>query len=87
MDERCGKCHTTIRRGEPLLEFFFAAVKHPKKRCVACADYPLPDDLPALVDRAPVSTAPMVHLRTGLGMLPLDFKTRQVEREPGEDDV
>lgn len=85
LEERCGRCRRPIERGDPLLEFHLAAIKLPKVRCVQCADYPPPDDLPVLVEPVPVVATPLVHVPTGAGVLPLDFKTRQIAREPGEE--
>lgn len=50
-------------------------------RCVLCAEGIPPADLPPLVSKQ-IPIAPMVHITSGPGTLPLDFKT---ERQPGED--
>lgn len=89
IDERCGNCCAPIAAGDPLLEFILTGVKHPKVRCVKCADalgYQPPVDLPAPVARESVPFSRMAHIRTGADALPFDFKRRQGEREPGEDD-
>jgi hypothetical protein len=80
----CGRCGHLIPKGDPVLEVRLVKVTDPKLRCATCADSPVPPDLPPLVERSNV-IAPMVHILTGVGALPLDFKHRQF-REPGEDD-
>jgi len=84
--ERCGRCGKPIETGAPVQEIQpLAGLRRPKLRCVACADEAEPVDLPALVARQ-IPMTPMAHIRTGLDTLPLDFKQRQMGREPGEDD-
>jgi hypothetical protein len=55
-------------------------------RCKACAGEPVPANLPPRVER--VAIAPMVHVASGAGTLPLDWKAQAAgDREPGSDDV
>jgi hypothetical protein len=86
----CGRCGEIIPKAAPLLEVYIEAggysLKLPKLRCATCAGIPVPDDLPPLVERSNVIT-PMVPIPVGVGVLPLDFKARQIAREPGDDDA
>lgn len=84
---RCGKCGRQVNIGDPLVVITLAKVKRRLWRCVVCGEMgePVPD-LPPLIVHSPVGGRPMVHIRTGLDALPLDFKARASnEREPGED--
>ncbi len=72
----CGLCRTLIQVGEPYEEIqFFRPVKHPKRRCVKCAETERPPD---------------IYTRTQEMPLPLSFARFQspvsVPREPGCDD-
>lgn len=87
---RCGSCNRPIAFSRPVQEihFDFAPLKprtHVPVRCEWCADGPVPDDLPDVVNRT-TPIAPTVLLRTRPGMLPLDFKAAASnDRQPGED--
>lgn len=79
---RCGGCNAPIAAGSPVLVLVVAG-RREKIRGVCC-DGPAPPDLPAVVlERDPPK--PFVMTRFDPGMLPIDFKARQVEREPGEE--
>lgn len=86
----CGKCGREIRAGEPLQQvrcqgYGPTPVERVRVRCTACADGEPPADLPVRVERTFEPIAPgMARLSTA--SLPLDFKARQMAREPGEDD-
>lgn len=84
----CGLCRGDIAKGAPVLEirvtYGGARSASLHMRCEKCMG-PAPPDLPAFVERAPEFT-PMVHILTGPGALPFDFKSRATgEREPGEE--
>ena len=88
IETRCGLCAKPIPLGDAMLVFTIATVKKPIQRCQACAGYPAPEDLPSLVDRAPVpmSAPPLTGTRAHAAMGPKDWKARSAgEREPGED--
>ena len=96
-DQECGGCGKTIRRGDPLLEYTLAKLDHVKVRCVEC-DGPAPTDLAPLPPAkcSHVFQDSTMCLKCGwvppqqpvrqLAGLPLDWKSRQVPRDPGEDD-
>lgn len=80
-EQLCGLCHRQIAIGEPVLIISIGeTIRLP--RCAACVG-PAPPDLPPLVERR--SIEPQVMTRFGPGMLPIDFKHRQVGRDPGEE--
>jgi len=92
VDTVCGGPHATftlIRKGDPVLVlkgpgYGREAAGFRKVRCVKCAG-PAPADLPPLEEHT-VTIRPMLHLRSGAGALPFDYKAAQAgEREPGED--
>jgi len=80
-DRLCGLCHGLIHEGEPVLLIDIGPTIK-LYRCERCAG-PAPPDLPPLV--APVPIPRTVLTRFSRGMLPLDWKTRGVGREPGEE--
>lgn len=80
----CGMCGHTIPAGAAFLELTIATLDHVKIRCETC-DGPAPLDLAPLPppDVTPTpERAPFQPLRG----VALDFKQRQMGREPGEDD-
>ncbi len=88
--ESCGKCGEAITVGEPMRTYRLPGVTSVKVRCAACADDPVPTDLPRVADRVPGTAPPPVDLsRLGqrFSALPLDGKALAIGREPGEDDV
>lgn len=54
-DRRCGSCDARIARGSPLLEVTMHQIHRALIRCASCADVPVPDDLPPLVDPVPIA--------------------------------
>jgi hypothetical protein len=78
--QACGGCPRRIVVGEPMLERRLVGVRRVLVRCQACAGEAAPE-LPPLIAPAWPTFAPMVHIRTGLAALPLDFK----HRASGED--
>jgi hypothetical protein len=77
-----------MRKGDPMLEIRIPRAAGGSdivlKRCAACADEPVPADLPPLAEPEPI--VPMAHIRTGPDALPFDYKMASAGREPGEDD-
>ena len=85
-DGHCGSCRAPIAVGSPVLLIRFGGdTGRALVRCVAC-EGPAPPDLPTLVELK-VIPIPIPMTRFAAGMLPLDFKSRQMAREPGEDDA
>jgi hypothetical protein len=82
LEVRCGYCGHEIAIGAPVLSVTILGVSRARVRCVACVG-PAPTDLPPLMTRQ-VPIMPMLHVASGLGMLPLDFKQCGA-REPGEE--
>lgn len=87
----CGGCGRHVAKGDPLLELTFAGRRQPirRYRCSLwrCAEEAVPLDLPPLVARTAIPMTPLVHVASGVGTLPLDWKTLGAgAREPGDDD-
>lgn len=80
----CGNCPTQIAVGDPILVYRGQTWR--KIRCRTCADTPVPRDLPPLAVRATVLEPEPVPIQSLIHALPLDWRTRQVGREPGDDD-
>lgn len=91
----CGGCGQELKQGSPVQLITpdpSRPISKPKVRCVFCAEGTPPADLPPLVAKS-VSTKPMVHIPSGAGTLPLDFKRASVadlqallpRREPGQE--
>jgi hypothetical protein len=87
----CGRCNRALIPGDPILVVTIAhgsATPIRRVRCELC-EGPAPPDLPALVERAPVTPAAFVRLqpRLPLGTALADWRARQAgeAREPGED--
>ena len=87
-DLACGGCGARLAKGAPCVEVVIEkgvfSVKAKRLRCPTCAEMPVPADLPPLVEHDN-TIRPMAHILTGVGALPLDFKARQMAREPGEE--
>jgi hypothetical protein len=82
MSMKCGRCGAAIVQAEPVLMITIDRVARSVVRCVAC-EGPAPE-LPPLVDRTPPAVAfPLTRFTPD--MLPLDWKVRQMAREPGEE--
>jgi hypothetical protein len=83
----CGCCEHTIRAGDPMLTITLPGLSEARRnllRCAKCADEPVPANLPPRA--APVLIAPMVHVASGAGTLPLDWKAQAAgERDPGQE--
>jgi hypothetical protein len=87
LEQRCGCCRASIAQGAPMLLIMLTAASGFRRpRCPACAGEPVTADLPALVSPQ-VEITPMVHVASGAGTLPLDWKQAAAGREPGEDDA
>ena len=81
----CGLCGHRIARGEPALAITIRGLNAQRLRCAACGGG-APADLPPPIDHQ-VPIAAMAHSRVERApRLPLDFKSRAAEREPGCDD-
>jgi len=81
---RCGLCGQKIARGEPVLRIGVPSLTRVLLRGGCCVQ--APPDLPPLVERVPIATPPLVHLRPGPHALPFDFKSAAAgEREPGQE--
>lgn len=71
-NQHCGYCQAEILRGAPLLEITMTSIGRGLIRCPSCAGVPVPDDLPPLVDPAPIvdAVAPVVVSATRRGWTP-----------------
>jgi len=80
----CGRCGRQLAKGDPVLVIELPGARRTLRflRCDRC-EGPAPPDLPALIVHGGIVTTPLVRL--GAGMLPLDWKMRAAEREPGEE--
>ncbi len=85
-DQLCGRCKSPIGRTDPILIIRLHGGTSVRVRCQACADEPVPSNLPPLPALGPVRS--ILPVPTGPGALPFDWKTcaAVAEREPGEDD-
>jgi hypothetical protein len=82
----CGGCGQALPAGHPVFTIELAGVKGARRfkvRCESCAG-PAPPSLPAVVQER-VWPPPLAFVRFAAAGLPLDFKMRQAEREPGEE--
>ena len=68
----CGRCIVQIHRGQPVQLIQVAALKHPKVRCVACADGVPPEGLQARQVLTQGTPAPAGMTRLGSVVLPFD---------------
>jgi len=81
----CGGCGAEIRVGDAMIEYTFKRANGRSltlRRCAEC-EGGAPPDLPTIIefDRTP---KPAIDF-TRIGLLPLDYKQRAAEREPGEE--
>lgn len=82
----CGRCGARIDRGQPCQRIILAGVRRERRRCAACAEGPVPPDLPA----DPVIAAhvrPMVSLRFLTGVPYVDWKRKAAGDDDARDDV
>jgi hypothetical protein len=84
---KCGSCGTRLITGAALQVWTLPGVRRQLIYCEACVG-PAPADLAPLVVSVPEPAwRPLVPIRSGVGLLPLDWKARSAgDREPGEDD-
>jgi len=76
----CGRCGDLQSPGAPVLEYVIGV--HTFIRCATC-EGGAPPDLPLVIEH---TTAPLPTLDfSRLGLLPIDYKARAAEREPGEE--
>ena len=84
-----GPCGKMISKGAPMLAIRITGITQRYLRCAACADEPVPDDLPPLSEQLPIAPthkAANSPLFASVGSLAKDWKMKQAGREPGEDD-
>jgi ribosomal protein S27AE len=61
----CGRCGAIIERNEPILEITLPNVKRKSRRCGACAESPVPPDLPeAITNRSTKAMKPILGRAT-----------------------
>ena len=86
MPTYCGRCeHRLLEVGDPILVITFRHFKF--VRCGQC-EGPAPPDLPALIERVPITPTVLLRpARTLIKLLPFDWKARAGgdPREPGQD--
>jgi len=68
-----------VEKGEPLLELHIVGLKRIARRCVQCAGEPVPEALPAVTERPPLT--PLSFVRFSADLLPLDVKQRAAGEE------
>ena len=73
-EELCGYCQQVIYVGQPVQEIRVTGITRTMRRCMTCAEGPVPPDLPA-THVPSARTKPMVPIRSLAG-LPLDWKQR-----------
>jgi hypothetical protein len=78
---KCGRCGEVIAQAAPVLVITIDRVHRTLDRCeaVACGG-PAPPDLPPLLERVIEPAPAFVPVRQ---LLPLDWRTRAADREPG----
>ena len=85
-----GPCRTLMFQGDPVLVLTVASVDRHFHRCAACAGEPVPADLPPLREVAstiaPTTKPKKARFASTVSALAVDWKAKQLGREPGEDD-
>lgn len=85
-DGFCGLCSEVIRRGDPVVLVAVPALATVRVRCRRCAGQPVPDDVPELPLRVPITPTAITPRRVVQNRQPFDPRRAAAnDRDPGEE--